>query len=85
MGDQRSGGEQPGYPSTKFFNQTRATCTVGLRIAEIEKIGGRDSLILSNPTTNKVTQFLSYDRELKDLRSVSWRNSPLKIIDPQEK
>lgn len=74
-----------GHPSTIFFNQTRATCSVGLRIAEINKIGGRDSLILSNLLTNKVSQFLTHDRELKDLGSVSWRNSVLKIVDPLEK
>jgi predicted nucleic acid-binding protein len=74
-----------GHPSTVFFNQTRATCSVGLRIAEVEKIGGRDSLILANLLTNKVRQFLTHDRELKNIGSVSWRNSTIKITDPLEK
>jgi predicted nucleic acid-binding protein len=74
-----------GHPSTVFLNQTRATCTIGLKIAETKKIGGRDSLIISNLLTNKVSQFLTHDKELKELGSVSWRNSTLKIIDPLEK
>jgi predicted nucleic acid-binding protein len=73
------------HPNAAFFNQTRTTCSIGLRIAEEKKLGGRDSLILSNFLTNRVSELHTHDKELKNLGSVSWKNTTLTIIDPLEK
>jgi predicted nucleic acid-binding protein len=73
------------HPSIAFLNQTRTTSSVGLKIAEDNKIGGRDSLILSNYVTNKVTELHTHDKELTNLRKISWKNTTLNIIDPIEK
>jgi predicted nucleic acid-binding protein len=70
------------HPMIAFLNQTRTTSSVGLKIAEDNKIGGRDSLILSTYVTNKVTELHTHDKELTNLRRISWKNTTLKKIDP---
>lgn len=73
------------HPNVVFLNQTRTTSSIGLKIAEDNKIGGRDSLILSNYIINKVSELHTHDKELTDLRRISWKNTTLNIVDPLEK
>lgn len=73
------------HPSIAFLNHTRTTCSVGLKIAEDNKIGGRDSPILSNCAINKVTELHTHDKGLTNLRKISWKNTTLNIMGPLEK
>nr|MDO8097712.1 type II toxin-antitoxin system VapC family toxin [Candidatus Njordarchaeota archaeon] len=73
------------HPYTAFFNQTRTTCSIGLRIAVDNNLGGRDSLILASLVTNKISEFHTHDEELKNLGTVSWKKTTLKITDPLER
>lgn len=70
------------HPYIEFFSQTRKTCTVALNLARQHNLGGRDSLIVANFLTNKVSTVYTHDQELLTLKEVSWKNLHVTFKDP---
>jgi len=53
-----------------FLNQTKDTTRIGLRFAERYGLGGRDALILASFLSPSIAEFVTFDRELIQLRKV---------------
>ncbi len=62
-----------------FLNQTLQTTRVGLHLAVRYSLGGRDSLILANLMVSNILNMVTFDQDLINLESVSYRNKVLKI------
>ncbi|MEM2954097.1 MAG: type II toxin-antitoxin system VapC family toxin [Candidatus Bathyarchaeia archaeon] len=70
------------HPHIEFFSQTKKTCIIALSLANLYKLGGRDSLMLANFLANKVPTIYTHDRELLALKEISWRNHYVTFKDP---
>jgi len=62
-----------------FLNQTKDTTKTGLRFAERYRLGGRDALILANFVNPSVLEFVTFDKELIQLRRVEYGRRQLMI------
>lgn len=62
-----------------FLNQTLQTTRVGLHLAVRYGLGGRDSLILANLMVSSILNMVTFDQDLINLGSVSYRNKVLKV------
>ena len=69
-------------PYAEFFNQTRKTSTVSLHIAVQYKLGGRDSIIVTNFLANQTPTMYTHDKELLKLQKITWKNTNLTFKDP---
>jgi predicted nucleic acid-binding protein len=66
-----------------FINQTLRTVRAGLKIgAEHRGLGGRDALILGNLLIGRVSELITFDKELLALGKVKFGRSAIAIRRP---
>ena len=70
------------HPYIEFYNQTKRTCLIGMRLAEMHGLGGRDALIIASFVGNRVPAMLTHDRELLSLNRITWRSASMDFRDP---
>jgi len=62
-----------------FLNQTKDTTRTGVQLARQYGLGGRDALILANFLNPSVSEIVTLDRPLIQLRKIEYGNRRLKI------
>ncbi len=70
------------HPYIHFYNQTKQTTQIALRLASNHSLGGRDALIIANYIANKTPILHTHDKQLLNLRRITWKDSNLILKDP---
>ncbi|MGI0078720.1 MAG: hypothetical protein ACRECH_03775, partial [Nitrososphaerales archaeon] len=65
-----------------FINQSLKTCMTGLDVAAEHHLGGRDALILANLLIGRISEFLTFDESLLELKSVRHGKKMMRIRHP---
>ena len=70
------------HPNIAFFNQTKKHCILGLRLAALHNLGGRDAIIIANFLANKVPTIYTHDDQMLKLKKITWQDKHITVQDP---
>lgn len=70
------------HPYAHCINQTKKTSRIALRIAEENNLGGRDSLVVANYLSARITTLYTHDEELTRIKKVKWKQLEITVEDP---
>lgn len=70
------------HPYIHFYNQTKQTTQVALKLAVNYSLGGRGALIVANYIANKIPTLHTHDKQLLNLQQITWKNTNLLFKDP---